>query len=779
MLSIHKRLHQSFDPSKVNFQHLKNFHNLNGIKTAAESQLESNNHVLKSLKNKLKSVSNETTESEDIEQFTKLDDGFINKHNLPKYISLAKYNDKPFMVPQLKHNLQSTLFSPGSHFLCDPRTRFCNFDQSLTTIPHIDDFKMDKISNFTPSSRDNKLLKIASEVNKLNKTFENKNSHYQDISYYSSTSSMTSVLIKFHKLLSKNRPINTTSFSKIYPDYTNFSMTSDLPTSVIVTPKNDDASVFSVDADRVNDTEITLSVLGNALELMLTKTPKEFEKYLKSSTAPVQEDKSAYHYARIGKFLVRSQLDAIDTRLPGTGTFDIKTRAVCAIRFDIEHTDYFPTNYEINKNTGLFESFERELFDAARIVMFKYSLQARLGNMDGIFMAFHNIKKFLGFQYLPLSQIDNYFFGEHNIDNQRYRASLFKKRKFERTFDRNNNDAKSLKETKNSKEIEQVDDVSVSNQELLHNIVDDFGNHFQTKREALSTFMADRELEFSMNLMQKLLDNIVKDTKGKPFRILFKRMKTSDIRRKVSVDTTTDEEVTNKNSKVEIQNDTTEQDDVVNEKPEHTEKIEEKSNDKDEIQYSIVAVVNTLEANTLKESQLLSDEKLTRSTSYTIALQNEKHPQKPSDKIKFFTKYASEFKSKYYALNRHILKDSLENGFFAYEIQAEHLFNGENASGYPTPPLDILEKNTQTNWDLRYSINKINRMADKIYLYMKFIKDIGTNVYRRADVDPNHDVYNEDGTVKLDVNATPIQNVTRAYSAKAKKREAVFKSNKK
>lgn len=116
MLSIHKRLHQSFDPSKVNSQHLKNFHNLNGIKTAAESQLESNNHVLKSLKNKLKSVSNETTESEDIEQFTKLDDGFINKHNLPKYISLAKYNDKPFMVPQLKHNLQSTLFSPGSHF---------------------------------------------------------------------------------------------------------------------------------------------------------------------------------------------------------------------------------------------------------------------------------------------------------------------------------------------------------------------------------------------------------------------------------------------------------------------------------------------------------------------------------------------------------------------------------------------------------------------------------------------------------------------------------------
>jgi hypothetical protein len=40
------------------------------------------------------------------------------------------------------------------------------------------------------------------------------------------------------------------------------------------------------------------------------------------------------------KFVMRSQLDAQDSRLPGTGVFDIKTRAAVAIRYD-------PLNYRV------------------------------------------------------------------------------------------------------------------------------------------------------------------------------------------------------------------------------------------------------------------------------------------------------------------------------------------------------------------------------------------------------------------------------------------------
>ncbi len=39
---------------------------------------------------------------------------------------------------------------------------------------------------------------------------------------------------------------------------------------------------------------------------------------------------------------MRSQLDCYDPRLPGTGVFDIKTRAVVAIRLDLENFEVFP-----------------------------------------------------------------------------------------------------------------------------------------------------------------------------------------------------------------------------------------------------------------------------------------------------------------------------------------------------------------------------------------------------------------------------------------------------
>jgi hypothetical protein len=37
--------------------------------------------------------------------------------------------------------------------------------------------------------------------------------------------------------------------------------------------------------------------------------------------------------------------------------------------------------------------------------------QARIGNMDGIFVAYHNTAKIFGFQYVPLCEIDNRLFG--------------------------------------------------------------------------------------------------------------------------------------------------------------------------------------------------------------------------------------------------------------------------------------------------------------------------------------------------------------------------------
>jgi hypothetical protein len=113
----------------------------------------------------------------------------------------------------------------------------------------------------------------------------------------------------------------------------------------------------------------------------------------------------------MGDFLMRSQLDAYDPRLPGTGMFDIKTRAVSSIRMSTD--DYKPMlGYEILTQQGQWESYEREYYEMMRSTMLKYMLQARMGRMDGIFLAYHNVQRMFGFQYMPIAELDRAIHGQ-------------------------------------------------------------------------------------------------------------------------------------------------------------------------------------------------------------------------------------------------------------------------------------------------------------------------------------------------------------------------------
>ena len=73
------------------------------------------------------------------------------------------------------------------------------------------------------------------------------------------------------------------------------------------------------------------------------------------------------------------------------------------------------------------ESFEREYYDLIRSAFLKYryenlnfsnqinsnlfSFQVRIGNMDGIIVAYHNTARMFGFQYIPLQEMDEALFG--------------------------------------------------------------------------------------------------------------------------------------------------------------------------------------------------------------------------------------------------------------------------------------------------------------------------------------------------------------------------------
>ncbi|CAI4213765.1 unnamed protein product [Parascedosporium putredinis] len=299
----------------------------------------------------------------------------------------------PLKVPRLSYHLDRTLFKPGVYPLQDPRSRVYNFDPYLTTIMPIEEFDFTALKAFVSGS----------------------------------TSSMSTMLSHFHYLLSAWRPINPAHTSKGFvPESTNFTRLLRAPAATFLHWKN---GIYAIDADKQFDTANILSMLGKSMEKLLTLPKEEYEMYSRAKSDQLTDEQKnaeeAFHYTTLGDFILRSQLDAHDPRLPNSGMFDIKTRAVLAIRMDAQ--DYQKgLGYEIRYKYGQFESFEREYFDMIRSAFLKYSLQVRMGRMDGIFVAFHNTQRIFGFQYIPLEEMDMALHGTQTVHlgDQEFRLSV-------------------------------------------------------------------------------------------------------------------------------------------------------------------------------------------------------------------------------------------------------------------------------------------------------------------------------------------------------------------
>lgn len=247
--------------------------------------------------------------------------------------------------------------------------------------------------------------------------------------YTGSSSSMTGVLAHFHFLLSQWREIHTKMMSHEFPvkdASKSFTLIQRAPSAVFLRWKD---GAYAIDADKQFASANILMMLGKSMEKLLTLSKDDFERYRKSSPDEVPaEERNApesYHYSTLGDFLMRSQLDAHDARLPGTGMFDLKTRAVVSVRMDAEHHEK-GMDYEIKTRLGSWESYEREYFDMIRAAFLKYSLQVRMGRMDGIFVAFHNTQRIFGFQYISLAEMDAALHGQWDtsIGDQEFKLSL-------------------------------------------------------------------------------------------------------------------------------------------------------------------------------------------------------------------------------------------------------------------------------------------------------------------------------------------------------------------
>ncbi|KAI9822279.1 MAG: hypothetical protein M1832_003102 [Thelocarpon impressellum] len=315
-------------------------------------------------------------------------------------------------VPGLAHGLERVLFNPGVYHLQDPRSRVYNFDPYLQLIMPVAEFDFNALKQYITASRDESLTAIAAAQRKR---------------YVGSTSSMTGVLAHFHFLLSQWREIDTSTLSQAFPDkLKSFTALQRKPSAIFLRWKD---GTYAVDADKGFDTANILSMLGKSMEKLLTLPTDDYERYRKTNTAQVSEHErnspEPFHYSTMGDFLMRSQLDAHDPRLPGTGMFDVKTRAVVAIRMDAKNYQK-GTGYQIKDRHGEWESFEREYFDMIRAAFLKYSLQVRMGRMDGIFVTFHNTERIFGFQYVSLPEMDSTLHGswDGSIGDQEFKLSL-------------------------------------------------------------------------------------------------------------------------------------------------------------------------------------------------------------------------------------------------------------------------------------------------------------------------------------------------------------------
>ncbi|CZR59124.1 related to PET127 [Phialocephala subalpina] len=324
-------------------------------------------------------------------------------------LSLVPVDAGSLDVPKLAYGLERVLFNPGVYQLQDPRTRVFNFDPYLQTVMPVSDFDFNALKQYVTSSRDTTLLSKAAAQKKK---------------YTGSTSSMTSALAHFHFLLSQWRLINVGNLSKMFPvSYHTFTGMQRAPVSIFLRWRD---GTYAIDADKQFDSASVLSMLGKSMEKLLTLPTEHFEKYRKGRSDELSEeernDPEEFHYTTLGDFLMRSQLDAYDPRLPGTGMFDLKTRAVVSIRMDPEAYEQ-SRGYQIRSRHGEWESFEREYYDMIRSAFLKYSLQVRMGRMDGIFVAFHNTERIFGFQYISLEEMD---YALHGTDDKRLGDNEFK-----------------------------------------------------------------------------------------------------------------------------------------------------------------------------------------------------------------------------------------------------------------------------------------------------------------------------------------------------------------
>ena len=309
-------------------------------------------------------------------------------------IAINQPGMKDVLPPMLAPDLRWLLKTKGPQPLRCMKTGKPLVPKPYMKIEHVRDMNFDVLPGFVTSSRDARLIDIAEE---------------NDCLFAASTSSMTSVLSHMYYALSHHRELELSRLSSDFNSLSSrFTIQSRKAASILLRKRG---SVYGIDSfpSAAQSGSRVLMDLGKALECKLTMSPEEYADRVLNSSLQQPALPEAYAFTKVGKLLVRSQLDCRDDR---GEMFDLKTRAVLAIRHNV-NTYEEHLHYVLNDITGEFNSYEREWYDMARTVLMKYSFQVRLGRMTGVFVAYHNTNQIFGMEYVPIASMDQILFGSY------------------------------------------------------------------------------------------------------------------------------------------------------------------------------------------------------------------------------------------------------------------------------------------------------------------------------------------------------------------------------
>lgn len=73
---------------------------------------------------------------------------------------------------------------------------------------------------------------------------------------------------------------------------------------------------------------------------------------------------------------------------------------------------------------GKDQSYEREFYDMVRATFLKYIFQARIGDMAGIFVAYHNTREIFGFEYVSRQEMEHYVMSTSTLADASFEASI-------------------------------------------------------------------------------------------------------------------------------------------------------------------------------------------------------------------------------------------------------------------------------------------------------------------------------------------------------------------